>query len=219
MMDGFTSSEEDEDDVILWEPAGTGPPPPPRCSGIVEGYNYFGDLPNLDLEDDSPRSHKGDFATLFSHNARCSRRFSKQKKVGIFCAALGVNIDVLLGNSPPPPIVDNYRTFRKDMRRKGQCKMDHIALPVYHLAKFVHECVEEQSHTHSCVNSRTKALIVMYQDFQDKVARIEKERESTIAATRKGQGNHFPLSEVQNKMTIMGHQILSCHRQNPSSTE
>ncbi len=81
MMDGFTSSEEDKDDVILCEPVGTGSPLLPLCSGVLEGYNYFGDLPNPDLEDNSPRSHKGDFAALFSHNARCSRRFSKQKKL------------------------------------------------------------------------------------------------------------------------------------------
>ncbi len=64
--------------------------------------------------------------------------------------------------------------------------MDCIALPIYHLAKFVHERVEEQSHTHSCVDSRIKALIVMYQYFQDKVTRIKKECKSMFAATRKG---------------------------------
>ncbi len=143
-------------------------------------------MPNPNPEEDSPRSHKGDFAALFSHNARCSRRFNKQKKVDIFCAALGVNIDVLLGNSPPPPIVDIYRTFCKDMWRKGQWKMDCIALPVYHLAKFVHKRVEEQSRTRSCVNSRIKALIVIYRYFQDEVTRVEKERKSTVAAARKG---------------------------------
>ncbi len=79
MMDRFTSLEEDEDDVILCGSVGTGSPQLPLHSGDVEGYNYFDDLPNPDPEDDSPRSHKGDFAALFSHNARCSRRFSKQK--------------------------------------------------------------------------------------------------------------------------------------------
>jgi hypothetical protein len=143
-------------------------------------------LPNPNPEDDSPRSNEGDFAALFSHNARCSHRFSKQKKVDIFCAALGGKIDVLLGNSPPPPIVDIYRTFRKDMWRKGQWKMDFIALLVYHLAKFVHECIKEQSRTRSHVDSRIKTLIVMYQNFQDKVTRVEKERESLVAAARKG---------------------------------
>jgi hypothetical protein len=126
------------------------------------------------------------FAALFFHNARCSRRFSKQKKVDIFCTALGVNIDVLLGNSPPPPIIDIYRTFRKDMWRKGQWKMDRITLPVYHLAKFVHERIEEQSCIHSHVDSRIKALIVIHQYFQDKVTCVEKEHESTVAAARKG---------------------------------
>jgi hypothetical protein len=159
------SQEEDEDEVILCKPVGTGSPLPPLHSGVVEGYNYFGNLPNPDPEDDSLRSHKGDFAALFSHNARCSCQFSKQKKVDIFCAALGVNIDVLLGSSPPPPIIDIYRTYCKDMRRKGQWKMDCIALPVYHLAKFFHKRVKEQSHTSSCVTSRIKALIVMYQYF------------------------------------------------------
>ncbi len=93
---------------------------------------------------------------------------------------------MLLGNSPPPPIVDIYRTFRKDRWRKGQWKMDCIALPVYHLTKFVHERIKEQSCTHSCIDSRIKALIVMYQCFQDKVTCVEKECKSTVAAARKG---------------------------------
>jgi hypothetical protein len=198
MMDGFTSSEEDEDEVILCEPVGTGSPPPPLCSGVVDGYNYFGDLPNPDPEEDIPRSHKDDFTALISHNARCSRRFSKQKKVDIFCAALGVNIDVLLGNSPPPPIVDIYKTFRKDMWRKGQWKMDRIALPVYHLTKFVHERVEEQSRTRSRVYSRIEVLIVMYQYFQDEVTRVKNERESTVAATRKGMEKKLSRKSLPN---------------------
>ncbi len=40
--------------------------------------------------------------------------------------------------------------------------MDCIAFLVYHLAKFVHERVEEQSRTRSRVNSRIEVLIVMY---------------------------------------------------------
>jgi hypothetical protein len=155
-------------------------------------------LPSPDPEDDSPRSHKGDFAALFSHNARCSHRFSKQKKVDIFCAALGVNIDVLLGNSPPPPIVDIYRTFCKDMWRKGQWKMDCIALPVYHLAKFFHKHIEELSCTCSCVNSRIKALIVMYQCFQDKVTRVKKEHKSMVAAARKGMEKKLSRKSLPN---------------------
>ncbi len=109
---------------------------------------------------------------LFSPTTRGAAAGSASRKVGIFCAALGMNIDVLLGNSPPPPIVDIYRISHKDMWRKGQWKMDWIALPIYHLAKFVHKCVQEQSRTHSRVDSRIKALIVMYQYFQDEVTRV-----------------------------------------------
>jgi hypothetical protein len=72
------------------------------------------------------------------------------------------------------------------MWRKGQWKMDRIALPIYHLAEFVHEHVEEQSRTRSRVDSRIKALIVMYQYFQDKVTCVEKEHKSMVAAARKG---------------------------------
>jgi hypothetical protein len=155
-------------------------------------------VPNLDPEDDSPRSHKGDFAALFSHNAWCSHQFSKQKKVDIFCTALGVNIDVLLGNSPPPPIVDIYRTFHTDMQRKGQLKMDCIALPVYHLAIFFQKCVKEQSCNCSRVNSRIKALIMMYLYFQEKVTCIEKECKSTVAATRKGMEKRLSRKSLPN---------------------
>jgi hypothetical protein len=197
-MDGFTSLEEDKDDVILCEPVGTGSPPPPFRSGVVEGYSYFRDLPNPNSEEDSPRSHEGDFAALFAHNARCSRQFSKQKKADTFCAALGVNIDVLLGDSPPLPIIDIYRIFCKDMQREGQWKMDCIALPVYHLAKFVHKRIEAQRRTCYCVNSRIEALIVMYQYFQDKVTRIRKESELTVAAARKGKEKKFTMKALPN---------------------
>ncbi len=71
-----------------------------------------------------------------------------------------MNIYVLLADSPPPSVVDIYRTFHEDMWRKGQWKMDRIALPVYHLAKFVHERVEEQSFTCSCVDSRIEVLVM-----------------------------------------------------------
>jgi hypothetical protein len=172
--------------LTLCKSVGTGSPPPPSCSGVIEGYSYFGNLPNPNLEDNSPRSHKGDFAALFAHNARCSHLFSKQKKVDIFCTALGMNIDVLLGNSPPWPIIDIYRTFHKDMWRKGQWKMDCIALPIYNLAKFVHERIEAWSCTHYRIHSRIKTLTVMYQYFQDKVTRVEKEHESMVTAIRKG---------------------------------
>jgi hypothetical protein len=64
--------------------------------------------------------------------------------------------------------------------------MDRIALHVYQLAKFFHECIEEQSRTPSRVDSRIEVLIVMYQYFQDKVTRVKEECESTVAATRKG---------------------------------
>ncbi len=64
--------------------------------------------------------------------------------------------------------------------------MDCIALPIYHLAKFVHKHTEEQSRTCSRVDSRIEALIVMYQYFQDQVTRVEKERKSMVAAARKG---------------------------------
>ncbi len=64
--------------------------------------------------------------------------------------------------------------------------MDCIALPIYHLTKFVHEHVEEQSHTCSRVDSRIEALIVMYKYFQDEVTHIEKECKSMVAAARKG---------------------------------
>ena len=63
--------------------------------------------------------------------------------------------------------------------------MDRIALPVYHLTEFFHERVKEQSRTRSCFDSRIEALIVMYQYFQDKVTRVEKECESTVVAARK----------------------------------
>jgi hypothetical protein len=109
-----------------------------------------------------------------------------------------VNIDVLLGNSPPPPIVDIYRTFRKDMWRKGQWKMDCIVLPVYHLAEFFHKRVEEQSRTCSCVDSRIEALIVMYQYFQDKVTHVKKERKSMVAAARKGMEKKLSRKSLPN---------------------
>jgi hypothetical protein len=53
------------------------------------------------------------------------------------------------------------------------------------LAKFVHEFIKVKSRTCSCFDSRIKALIVMYQYFQDEVTRIKKERKSMVAAANK----------------------------------
>jgi hypothetical protein len=62
------------------------------------------------------------------------------EKVDIFYAALGVNIDVLLGNSPPPPMVDIYRTFCKDMWKKGQLNMDCVDIGLVE-SPFQHTCL------------------------------------------------------------------------------
>ncbi len=110
--------------------------------GIIGGYSYFGDMPNSDPRDDSPSSCECDFAALFVHNARCSRKYNKAKKQSTFCNALVVDMDVLLGDSPPESILRIYTAFCSDLSRKSQWKLVVIALSVYNLSKFVHEHIK-----------------------------------------------------------------------------
>ncbi len=174
-MERFTlsssSDADDTDDVIICEPVGTGSVAV-AGSGVIGGYSYFGDLPNPDSQDDSPRSREGDFAALFVYNARCSCKYNKAKNLPTFCDALVVEMDVLLGDSPSESILGIYTAFRSDLMRKGQWKLDSTALSIYNLSKFVHEGIKANKGL-APFDPQITALTVMYEYFDAKVCLTE----------------------------------------------
>ena len=54
-------------------------------------YNYFGNVPNPDPEDDSPRDQCGDFVPLFAKSRKIAKDYSKDRKICIFYDALTVS--------------------------------------------------------------------------------------------------------------------------------
>jgi len=54
-------------------------------------YNYFGDVPNPDPEDDSPRDLCGAFVPLFAKSRKIAKDYSKDRKIRIFYDALTVS--------------------------------------------------------------------------------------------------------------------------------
>jgi len=53
-------------------------------------YSYFGEHPNSDPEDHSPRDICGDFILLFVGSRKCQLTYSKARKVDMFFKALAV---------------------------------------------------------------------------------------------------------------------------------
>ncbi len=51
-------------------------------------YSYFGEHPNPDTEDHSPRDICGDFISLFVGSRKCQLTYSKARKVDMFYEAL-----------------------------------------------------------------------------------------------------------------------------------
>ena len=64
-------------------------------------YSYFGEFPNPDPTDDSPLDLSKCFSHLFVNSNKCSREYSKSRKIQILYDVLSVDKSVLLGDSPP----------------------------------------------------------------------------------------------------------------------
>jgi hypothetical protein len=69
------------------------------AGGVVDGYSYFGNEPNLDPEDDSPLSRQSEWITQIAKQRTTG--YSKERKINTFADALEVKTDVLLGQFPP----------------------------------------------------------------------------------------------------------------------
>lgn len=69
--------------------------------GDEDEYSYFGEFPNPDPTDDSPLDISNSFTHLFVNSNKCSREYSKSRKIQILYDVLSVDKSVLLGDSPP----------------------------------------------------------------------------------------------------------------------
>ena len=83
-------------------------------------YNYFGNMPNPDLEDDSPRDLCGDFVPLFAKSRKIAKDYSKDRKIHIFYDALTVDERTILGNLPPQVIKETFKLWQGQVRNRAK---------------------------------------------------------------------------------------------------
>jgi hypothetical protein len=70
-------------------------------AGDEDEYSNFGEFPNHDPTDDSPLDISNCFAHLFINSNKCSREYSKSRKIQILYDVLSVDKSMILGDSPP----------------------------------------------------------------------------------------------------------------------
>jgi hypothetical protein len=105
-------------------------------------YNYFGNMPNPDPEDDSPRDLCGDFVPLFAKSRKIAKDYSKDRKVRIFYDALTVDQSTILGDSPPRAMKDIFKLWLGQVRNRAKWTLDRIAEAVFIISK--HACDHQE---------------------------------------------------------------------------
>ena len=105
-------------------------------------YNYFGNMPNPDPEDDSPRDLCGNFVPLFAKSRKIAKDYSKDRKVRIFYDALTVDQSTILGNSPPRAVKDIFKLWLGQVRNRAKWTLDRIAEAVFIISK--HTCDHQE---------------------------------------------------------------------------
>jgi len=60
-------------------------------AGDEDEYSYFGEFPNPDPTDDSPLDISNCFSHLFVNSNKCSREYSRSRKIQILYDGLGVD--------------------------------------------------------------------------------------------------------------------------------
>ena len=102
-------------------------------AGDEDEYSYFGEFPNHDPTDDSPLDISNCFAHLFINSNKCSREYSKSRKIQILYDVLSVDKSMILGDSPPPKRRTHFfgvppeREGKKSMEGTRHCR-SHIYL-------------------------------------------------------------------------------------------
>ena len=105
-------------------------------------YNYFGDMPNPDPKDDSPRDLCGDFVPLFAKSRKIAKDYSKDRKVRIFYDAHTVDQSMILGDSPPRAVMDIFKLWLGQVRNRAKWTLDRIAEAVFIISK--HACDHQE---------------------------------------------------------------------------
>jgi len=146
-----------------------------------EECNFFGDMPNPDPEDLSPRDISGEFISLFVLSRKCQKTYSKSRKITTFYEALTVdNKSEILGDSPPRVVWDKFKLWRGAVKNRGKWTLDAIAESVFVISRHVHDRKEKMIKNGGgvFVDSRIEALVLMYKFFLMEINLAEEVRQS-----------------------------------------
>ena len=161
-------------------------------------YSYFGELPNPDPEDLSPRNVCGDFITLFVGSRKSQAEYPKARKIKIFYEALTVEKEEILGNKPPKRVREKFNLWSRDVTKRAKWQLNGIAELVYIIARHVHdhhERLREKGCCASTPNSKIIALELMYSHFITEINLAEANRQSqNKAAAARNQQQQNPKS-------------------------
>ena len=157
-------------------------------AGDDEEYDYFGDTPNPDPEDDSPRDLCGDFVPLFAKSRKVAKNYSKDRKIRIFYDALTVDQRTILGDSPPGGVVDTFKLWRGQVRNRAKWTLDRIAEAVFVVSKHAHdhqEMIARRGGTKS-KDERVIALLLLYRTILEEISVADAARvsQNKVAAKR-----------------------------------
>jgi hypothetical protein len=125
-----------------------------------EECNLFGNTPNPDPEELSPRNISSKILSLFVLSRKCQKTYSKSRKINTFYESLTVdNKSEILGDSPPQVVWDKFKLWRGAVKNRGKCTLDAIVESVFVISRHVHDREEKMIKNGGgvFVNSRIKA--------------------------------------------------------------
>jgi len=146
-----------------------------------EYYSFFGNLPNPDPHDFSPRDICGDFISLFVSSRKCQLTYPKTRKINVFYEALTVEKEHILGREPPDQVQKRFNIWRQDVKKRAKWTLDGIAESVFIIAHHVHDLQEEllkRGHRAASTDSKIEALVLMYSFFLSEINLNEANRHS-----------------------------------------
>jgi hypothetical protein len=151
------------------------------------GYDFFGELPNPDPEDVSPRDLCGDFILLFAKSKKIAKDYSKDRKVRIFYDALTVDKKTILGDSPPKDVKATFELWRGQVKNRYKWNLDRIAEAVFVVSKHAsnHQEMNVQRGGSETSDERVIALVLMYRTIMHEITIADAARISHNKAAAK----------------------------------
>jgi len=151
-------------------------------------YNYFGNMPNPNPEDDSPRNLCGNFVPLFVKSRKIAKDYSKDRKIRIFYDALTVDQRTILGNSPPGVVKETFKLWQGQVRNRAKWSLDRIAEAVFVVSKHAHdhqEMIAKWGGT-KAKDERVIALLLLYRTILNEISVANAARilQNKVAAKR-----------------------------------